>query len=260
MILFPLGEPIFAQTGADGISMFFVSCIISQLTYSCGLSIFAGGVGSEMVRLIFATTPKSCNPPNTCQIEVVPFFHKMTYLIMGQMGDADPKAIMATVILSYAMSSVLTGIIFFVLGFFKLGRLVSFFPHSILLGAIGGVGFFLFVTGIEVSARLPGNLEYNIATLRELLRSDTITLWVLPLVLAIILFALQRFFKNPFVMPAYFVFITAVFYFFVAVIPSLNLELLRAKGWVFEKPPSGVPFYRFYSYYSEFHAPPVTCD
>lgn len=49
MILFPLGEPIFANTGPDGISMFYVSCIVSQLVYSCGGSIFKGGVGSEMV-------------------------------------------------------------------------------------------------------------------------------------------------------------------------------------------------------------------
>ena len=50
MILFPLAEPIFADTGADGISMFYVSCIVSQLVYSAGGSIFKGGVGSEMVR------------------------------------------------------------------------------------------------------------------------------------------------------------------------------------------------------------------
>lgn len=50
MILFPLGEPIFANTGADGISMFYVSCIVSQLVYSWGGSIFKGAVGSEMVR------------------------------------------------------------------------------------------------------------------------------------------------------------------------------------------------------------------
>ena len=31
MILFPLGNEIFADTGPDGISMFFVSCIVSQL-------------------------------------------------------------------------------------------------------------------------------------------------------------------------------------------------------------------------------------
>ena len=49
MILFPLGQPIFAGLGPDGISMFYVSCIVSQLVYSCGGSIFKGGVGSEMV-------------------------------------------------------------------------------------------------------------------------------------------------------------------------------------------------------------------
>lgn len=49
LILFPLGEDIFSKTGPDGISIFFVSCIVSQLVYSGGASIFRGGVGSEMV-------------------------------------------------------------------------------------------------------------------------------------------------------------------------------------------------------------------
>ena len=53
MILFPLGQPIFASLGPDGISMFYVSCIVSQLVYSCGGSIFKGGIGSEMVTLAF---------------------------------------------------------------------------------------------------------------------------------------------------------------------------------------------------------------
>jgi len=48
MILFPLGEDIFEDTGPDGISMFYVSCIVSQLVYSLGGSRFKGGVGSEM--------------------------------------------------------------------------------------------------------------------------------------------------------------------------------------------------------------------
>lgn len=48
MILFPLGNPIFAGLGSAGISIFYVSTIISQLTFSTG-SIFKGGVGSELV-------------------------------------------------------------------------------------------------------------------------------------------------------------------------------------------------------------------
>jgi SulP family sulfate permease len=48
MILFPLGSPIFAGLGSAGISIFYVSTIVSQLTFSLG-SIFKGGVGSELV-------------------------------------------------------------------------------------------------------------------------------------------------------------------------------------------------------------------
>jgi SulP family sulfate permease len=48
MILFPLGQPMFANLGPDGLSMFYVSCIVSQLTYSLGGSIFKGAIGSEM--------------------------------------------------------------------------------------------------------------------------------------------------------------------------------------------------------------------
>ena len=39
------------------------------------------------------------------------------------------------------------GITFFLLGAFKLGGLVGFFPRHILVGCIGGVGVFLIITG-----------------------------------------------------------------------------------------------------------------
>jgi SulP family sulfate permease len=48
MILFPLGKPIFSHLGSAGISVFYVSTIVSQITFSSG-SIFKGAVGSELV-------------------------------------------------------------------------------------------------------------------------------------------------------------------------------------------------------------------
>lgn len=62
MILFPLGNPIFSNLGPAGISIFYVSTIISQLTFSFG-SIFRGGVGSELVCAL-------CNPWCCCQLTV----------------------------------------------------------------------------------------------------------------------------------------------------------------------------------------------
>ncbi|EMD01070.1 hypothetical protein BAUCODRAFT_61543 [Baudoinia panamericana UAMH 10762] len=229
IILFPLGEEAFADLGPDGVSMFYVSCIISQLTYSTG-SIFRGGVGSEM-------------------IEVVPFFHKMTYMIMAKMGDANPEALRATVIVSYCMSSIITGLVFAILGSLRLGTLVNFFPHSILTGCIGGVGIFLFITGIEVSARLEGNLDFSVNVLRQLFAPATIALWIPPLVLAIILLLVKRFYDRPWLVPAYYITITAVFYIITAAVPTISMDTLRRDGWVFEAPAAGVPFYNFYSYF-----------
>lgn len=229
IILFPLGEAPFADLGADGVSMFYVSCIVAQLTYSTG-SIFRGGVGSEM-------------------IEVVPFFHKMTYLIMNTMGMENHDALRATVITSYAMSSIVTGIVFFALGSARLGTLVNFFPHSILTGCIGGVGIFLFITGIEVSARLDGNLEFTVDIAKRLFAGETVVLWIPPLILAITLLTIKHFYDRPWLVPAYYIAITAIFYIVTTAIPAISMDNLRGSGWVFDAPAAGVPFYNFYSYY-----------
>jgi SulP family sulfate permease len=249
MILFPLGEQIFENTGPDGISMFYVSCIVSQLIFSCGGSVFKGAVGSEMVS---HASSRCTFHANTSQIEVVPFFHKMTYTIMARCAGEDSKVIMATVITSYALSSIITGFVFLMLGVFGLGSLVNFFPRHILIGCIGGVGFFLFVTGIEVSARLDGNLEYNLATLQQLFRGDTAPLWIVPLGLSIVLLVSKRFTQSPYLVPAFFVGVAAIFYIVVAAVHSLDVQKMRDAGWIFSAVESGVPFYHFYSYYGRF--------
>ncbi|EEP80988.1 conserved hypothetical protein [Uncinocarpus reesii 1704] len=230
MILFPLGEPLFSDLGADGISMFYVSTIISQLVFSCGGSVFKGGIGSEM-------------------IEVVPFFHKMALTILARVGEDKMDSVLATTILAYACSSVLTGTVFFVMGASGLGSFIGFFPRHILIGCIGGVGWFLIATGVEVSARLSGNFKYDLDTLERLFQLDTFFLWTTPLLVAIGLLVLKRYIKSNFLVGGYFVFIAGLFYFFKLVI-GIPLTTLRAEGWVFDPPASENPWYHFYTLYN----------
>ncbi|KAJ5168308.1 uncharacterized protein N7482_003902 [Penicillium canariense] len=229
MILFPLGEPLFADLGGDGISMFYVSTIISQVVFSCGGSIFKGGIGSEM-------------------IEVVPFFHQMAFTIMNRVGKDNPQSVIATTILAFSVSSVLTGLVFFLMGVCGLGSLIGFFPRHILIGCIGGVGYFLLQTGVEVSARLPGSLEYNVATLQKLFHVDTFPLWMIPLFLAIGLLVLKRFIRSNFLVGAYFIAVAVMFYV-VILSARISMDALHQKGWVFDAPSSNNPWYHFYSLY-----------
>jgi sulfate permease, SulP family len=173
----------------------------------------------------------------------------MAFAIMQEVGEDNPKAVVATTILAFSMSSVVTGLVFFALGALKLGSLIGFFPRHILVGCIGGVGWFLFVTGIEVSARLDANASYNLTTLNALIRADTLPLWLTPLALALLLMVIQRRWSHPLIVPVYFMFVPAIFYLVVLVIPNLGLEDLRRKGWIFNPPEADQPWWHFYTLY-----------
>ncbi|KAM0564173.1 hypothetical protein ACHAPJ_000382 [Fusarium lateritium] len=229
MILFPLGNPIFSHLGSAGISVFYVSTIVSQLTFSSG-SIFKGAVGSEL-------------------IEVVPFFHNMAAKITEIVGEDNPDAVIATTIVSFSVSAMMTGLVFYLMGRFKVGYMVGFIPRHILIGCIGGVGWFLIATGFEVSARLDGSLQYNLDTLKQLSDPATVPLWVVPLVLAIVLFYGQSKITSKFFLPLFILAIPLIFYFFVLALDTLDIDVLRDHGWIFEGPPSGEPWWYFYTLY-----------
>ena len=51
----------------------------------------------------------------------------------------------------------------------------------------------------------------------------------------------------------FFIAIIGIFYILDLALPGVDLQLLRSKGWVFDAPPSAVPWYHFYTLYN-FHA------
>jgi hypothetical protein len=127
MIIFPATSKSIPETAsASGISLFLVSTIVSQMVFTCGGSAFKGAVGSMM-------------------IEVMPFLHIICGIIEKEMEGSESKAVLATIMCAYAMSCVMTGIVFLLLGVLKLGNFIQFFPRHILMGCIGGIGLFLMV-------------------------------------------------------------------------------------------------------------------
>ncbi|KAF4343150.1 hypothetical protein FBEOM_2903 [Fusarium beomiforme] len=229
MILFPLGRPIFSHLASAGISVFYVSTIVSQITFSSG-SNFKGSVGSQ---------------------QVVPFFHNMAAKITEVVGEGNPDAVIATTIVSFSLSSMMTGLVFHLMGRFKVGYMVGFIPRHILIGCIGGFGWFLVATGFNVSARLNGSLQYDLDTLKQLIDPATVPLWVTPFVFAIVLFYGQSKITSKFFLPMFILAIPLIFYFFAFALDALDVDALRDHGWIFRGPPSDEPWWYFYTLYSE---------
>ncbi|KAJ2908871.1 hypothetical protein GGI21_002451 [Coemansia aciculifera] len=225
LIAFPVSIPVFDKFGPVGFSMYMLSTAVSQLVYSSGASAFRGANGSML-------------------IEAIPFLYAMCETIVRSVGDDQPERIVATTMVAYATSTIITGAVFFSLGFLGIGTLVDFFPRHILVGCIGGVGYFLFQTGLEVTSRLKLELSWHVV--RELFRPNTLGLWASSLLVAVLLRVLNSRFKHPLFVPMFFMIVPAAFYMATATL-GLSLETLRAAGWVFSLPDSSVPFYHFYT-------------
>ncbi len=221
LLIFPTNTTPFENTGADGISMFLVSTIISQMMYAL-TSQFKCVNGSMM-------------------IEVIPFLHIICNHISS---NADPSEVLPTVMIAYAMSSVLTGIIFFLLGFFKLGELMEFFPRHILIGTIGGVGWFLIQTGIEVTTQL--HFHWDFLFIEELFEFNHFIKWFGALACCLVLRLLQLKFKQPWFVSLYFFVLPLIFYLIV-LICGASIEDLKENGFLFKMQVRS-DFYHFYNY------------
>lgn len=95
-----------------------------------------------------------------------------------------------------------------------------------------------------------GSLEYNFDTLKRLIGPDTVSLWIIPLILAIILFCGQTRIQSKFFLPVYIIAIPLAFYSFTLTV-GLDTNKLRNDGWIFEGPPAGEPWWYFYTLYSK---------
>jgi SulP family sulfate permease len=61
----------------------------------------------------------------------------MCLIIDNYIGPGKEDAKIATVIVTYSLSSVVSGIAFLLMAYFRLGTLIGFFPRHILVGCIG---------------------------------------------------------------------------------------------------------------------------
>ncbi|KAJ3208908.1 hypothetical protein HDU82_001762 [Entophlyctis luteolus] len=241
VILFPpqnMTSSIPSTAPQVGVQMFLVSTIISMMTYTI-LSKFPGANGSM-------------------QIEIMPFLYLIVSTIEKRMlANAEAlsvpvskEGVLATIMVAFSMSTVLTGIVFFALAHYKLGNIVQFFPRQVLIGCIGGIGWFLFITAVEITSRV--HLEFSLQFFIDLLQPGALMVWGSAVGLAITLKLLQRCIKLHLFVPLFYTAIPFVFYGIVFA-AGLSLDALREAGFLFTVEGETLPYYTLWTYFNGFH-------
>ncbi|MGA9160560.1 MAG: SulP family inorganic anion transporter, partial [Actinomycetota bacterium] len=113
-------------------------------------------------------------------------------------GEFERPDAFLTVIAATLVVTVLCGVVFSVLGTFRLGNLVRFVPYPVVGGFLAGTGWLLLKGGIYVASGVAPYLR----TVDDLLHSFILQLWLPALAFGVILLVATRLVKRPFVLPA----------------------------------------------------------
>ena len=108
--------------------------------------------------------------------------------------EREPDQIVRTVIAIMMTASVVTGIFFWLMGRFNLGRLVRFIPYPVIGGFLSGTGWLLLLGGFGVMTETPLGLE--------LFDFTVVFRWLPGVIFAIILFFISKRFSHFLVVPS----------------------------------------------------------
>ncbi|KAG7345863.1 cyclic nucleotide-binding protein [Nitzschia inconspicua] len=112
-----------------------------------------------VAQLVFAFKSKFHNAVGLQMVENVPFLHALANTVIARQGyGADA---LSTLFFLFGLSSVIVGMVFYLLGRLQLGKIVYFFPNHVLVGCIGGIGVFIVFTSMEVTTNTTFSLNMD---------------------------------------------------------------------------------------------------
>jgi SulP family sulfate permease len=128
--------------------------------------------------------------------------------LVGTLSAAGVEDKLTTVLVAIAATTLLTGVFFLALGFFKLGGLVRFVPYPVVGGFLAGSGWLLAQGSFGVMAGFPLTLP----NIPALFQPDQLILWVPGLLFALVLFFGLRRINHFLAMPGILIGAIVVFY------------------------------------------------
>ncbi len=152
----------------------------------------------------------------------------------GMPGSASPEDTFAAVVVAIGLTSVLTGLFFFGLGWFKLGSLVRFVPYPVSGGFLAGTGLLLAQKAMGVMTESSSGP----ASLPKLFEGQVLVTWLPGVGFAVLMLVVGRRYRHYLTMPLIVAFAVLTFYVVLA-LTGTSLTLAREQGFLLGPFPGG---------------------
>ena len=145
--------------------------------------------------------------------------------VAASMTAAPEEAVFATMVVIIALSALTTALLFGLVGWFRLANLSRFMPYPLVGGFLGGLGWFLVLSGVSITCGITLNWE----TFPELFESDTVWRWGPSLAFALALLVVTKLRPHYLILPASVVLAVALCHA-VLFLFGISVEEARAAG------------------------------
>jgi len=148
--------------------------------------------------------------------------------LAAMLQGAGPDILFANIFAAIALSTLLTGIAFLLLGYFKLGNLVRFIPYPVMGGFLAATGWLLFKGGLQVST----GVGFQVLQAASFFKQADPGHFVCALVFSIgLLFLTRRYPANALVTPV--TIVGSILLFLLAArFLGYNTDYLDSNGWL----------------------------
>lgn len=151
-------------------------------------------------------------------------------LVLHMGGRASTSAGLSTMLVIMALSSVAVAVFFWVIGHFRLTRLLELMPYPVICGFMAGIGWLLLEAGVGVVIDAP------ISEFREAIKdTDTLSKLLIFIAAAMGLLVAATHLRRAWALPVASLVLVIVFYL-VVLAKGLSMSDLVEGGWLFDIP------------------------
>jgi SulP family sulfate permease len=144
------------------------------------------------------------------------------------------EALVITVVTAIVASTLLTGLLFYVLGHLKVGGLVRYIPYPVIGGFLAGTGWLLFQGSLNVMA----GASLSPSEAGRLFESANLLRWLPGVGFGLVLFFTLRRYKHYLVLPSMLALAVAAFFVVLFATGGSTVEAGR-EGWLLPALPTG---------------------
>ena len=176
-------------------SLIFTGTLAAYLPQGIGIVLF-GFLLFAVISTFTSSYPVNINTPQDIPIAIIALIATTVMATNGK--DWDAETTFQFIFVTIALTSILVGIFFFILGTLKLGKLVRFIPYPVVGGFLAGTGWLIVKFAFIMTAGMGLSLD-NVVSLFD---QATLHKWFPGLIFGLIMLISSRYTKHYLLIPA----------------------------------------------------------